>query len=62
MKETMRKVLTTIHAASEIIVDYQRDKAFRDYPVTILALAITSMCRWGIEQLEKEEGPEPPQE
>jgi hypothetical protein len=58
MEKTMRKVLTTIQASAEIIVDYQRDKAFRDYPVTILALAITSMCRWGMEQLEKEEAPE----
>ena len=60
MEKTMRKVLTTIQASAEIIVDYQRDKAFRDYPVTILALAITSMCRWGMEQLEKEEAPENP--
>jgi len=54
----MRKVLTTIQASAEIIVDYQRDKAFRDYPVTLMALAISSMCRWGMEQLEKEEAPE----
>jgi len=58
MEKTMRKVLTTIQASAEIIVDYQRDKAFRDYPVTLMALAISSMCRWGMEQLEKEEAPE----
>jgi hypothetical protein len=49
MEKTMRKVLTTIQASAEIIVDYQRDKAFRDYPVTLMALAISSMCRWGME-------------
>jgi hypothetical protein len=60
MKPNMRKLLTMIHAASEIIVDQQREKALKDYPITIMALAISSMCRWGIEQLEKEEAPEDP--
>ena len=54
MKENIVKVLTMIHASAEIIVDYQRDKGFKDHPVTIMALAITSMCRWGLEELEKE--------
>ena len=62
MKEKLMKVLTMIHATSELIVDYQRPRGFRDYPITIMALAITSLSRWGLEQIEKEEGPEPPKE
>jgi len=60
MKQTMKKLLKMINASAEIIIDYQRDKFFKDYPATILALAITSMCRWGLEQIEKEEAPENP--
>jgi hypothetical protein len=62
MKEEIVKVLTMIHATAEIIVDYQRTKGFKDYPVTIMALAITSMCRWELGQIEKEKAPEPPRE
>jgi hypothetical protein len=54
MKNKMKRVLTMIHATSEIIVDYQREKGFKDHPITICALAITSFCRWGLEELDKE--------
>ena len=54
MKNKMKRVLTMIHATSEIIVDYQREKGFKDHLITICALAITSFCRWGLEELDKE--------
>jgi hypothetical protein len=58
MKQKYRRVFVLIHASAENIVDYQRDKGFTDHPITIMALAIASICRWGLEELEKEEAPE----
>jgi hypothetical protein len=55
MEEGIKDILEKIKRTAEIILEHQRSRAFKNSIITLGAESIITMCKEGIDEIERKE-------